>query len=277
MSTQQTIGFIGAGNMAGALLGGLIAKGYSPDFLWVSDPNADKEAALRTRYGLQVAEHNSKLAANVDIVVLAVKPQSMAEVCGGLRGTLPAKSPLWISIAAGIRSEQIANWLGRQAPIVRAMPNTPALVGSGATGLFANAQVSDAHKQGVSGLFESVGQATWITDEAQMDVVTALSGSGPAYFFYFIEQLISAATAEGLPREAAQQLAVQTALGAAKMAQQDTDISALRERVTSPGGTTAAGLEEFQSADFERIIRNVIQAATARGEALSHSFSSGDA
>lgn len=259
--------------MASALIGGLAEGGHRPTDIWVSDPHADKCQALSERYGIQSAADNGTLVAAVEIIVLAVKPQAIATLCHALSSC--GATPLWVSVAAGVTTDQLAGWLGGNPAIVRVMPNTPALLGAGASGLFANAQVTEKQKEHCFSIFEAVGKAVWLEQEAHMDIVTALSGSGPAYFFAWIQALIDAATHAGLPLPIAQTLAIQTALGAAKMAEADDDIATLKQRVTSPGGTTQAGLEVLDEAHFSQTIDAVIRAAIDRGKALSAMHSGG--
>jgi len=261
--------FIGGGNMARSLVGGLLAQGHPRERLRVAEPNADARAALQREFGVQVGDDNAAAAADADLLLLAVKPQVMATVCHRLAAALPANA-VAVSIAAGITSAQLDRWLGGGRAVVRAMPNTPALLGAGATGLYANAQVSATQRSLAEATLAAVGLCVWIDDEAQMDAVTALSGSGPAYLFLLAEAMQQAAAAQGLPDDAARQLAVQTLLGAARMLSESGEPAAtLRARVTSPGGTTQAAIEHFEAGGFRSLVDGAIAAATRRGVELA--------
>jgi len=264
---MATIGFIGAGNMAEALIKGIIeAKVCSPGDIVISDVRAERLKQLAGQYSVMTTDSNSKLVLQVDIVVLAVKPQNMADVLGEIKSQ--ASDKLFISIAAGVRTQKIADVLGDVA-IVRVMPNTPALVGQGASALFANGKAKDILAKAES-IFAAVGQVVLVDDENQLDAVTAISGSGPAYFFLFMEELIKAATDLGLSEETAKKLALQTAKGAADLAvQSDDNPSELRKKVTSPGGTTEAALKVFAENDLGKIVADAAKAADARSKELS--------
>ena len=264
------IAFIGGGNMARSLIGGLIRNGAPAQAISVSEPNAELREAIARDFSLSAHADNAAAARNADVLVLAVKPQVMKIVCADLRDIAQARRPLVISIAAGIRIGQLDDWLGGGAAIVRAMPNTPALIGAGATGAHANARVTAAQREIAQSILGATGSMVWIGDEALMDTVTALSGSGPAYFFLLVEALEDAAVAQGLPRETARELALQTCLGAGRMLREDAAAPAeLRRRVTSPGGTTQAALESFAASGFTAIVTRAVAAATQRGRELS--------
>jgi pyrroline-5-carboxylate reductase len=264
-----SITFIGGGNMARSLVGGLIARGHPRERLRVSEPNAAARAALESEFGIRTLADNAGAVADTDLVVLAVKPQVMAEVCRGLAAALPGTA-VALSIAAGITAAQLDRWLGGNRAVVRAMPNTPALLGAGATGLYANAAVDAARRAQAEAVMAAVGITVWIDDEAQMDAVTALSGSGPAYLFLLAEALQAGAEAQGLSADAARRLATQTLLGAARMlAESDEAAATLRARVTSPGGTTQAAIEHFEAGGFRSLVAGAIDAATRRGVALA--------
>jgi len=215
---KTRLAFIGAGNMARSLVGGLVADGWDPACISVSDPDPEQLAAIGTLFGTTRANNNTAAVENSEIVVLAVKPQVMREVAHELAAAVEAHQPLVISIAAGIRASDLQRWLGGNCALVRCMPNTPALVQSGATAMFANSVVNDDQKALAENILRAVGLALWVDDETQMDAVTALSGSGPAYFFLVIEALQEAAQTLGLDTKTARLLAMQTAFGAAKMA-----------------------------------------------------------
>ncbi len=266
----QRIGFVGGGAMAEALLGGLLAAGVEPRALCASDPDAARRARLESRLGIGVTPDNVEVVGGSDVVVLAVKPGVVPEVLGSLGDAeIEPTRPLWISIAAGVTLATLQAGLGGAARVVRAMPNTPALVGAGATGLCASPQASAADLDVAKALFEGVGIVWVASAEGQLDAVTGLSGSGPAYVFAFLEALIEAGIENGLPREAAERLSFQTVLGAARLAiESEKGPAELREQVSSPGGTTLAGLARLGEEGFSRAIRAAVAAATARAEEL---------
>ncbi|MDO9371888.1 MAG: pyrroline-5-carboxylate reductase [Gammaproteobacteria bacterium] len=267
---KNTIVFIGGGNMARSLMGGLIADGCAPKQLWVTDPNQDKLAGLQRDFSVHTTTANLDAAQHADVLVLAVKPQALKAVAHELAPLLQRRKPLVISIAAGIRTGALVAWLGGDLALVRAMPNTPALVRSGASALYANALVSEAQRSQAENILRAVGLALWLTDEAQMDAVTALSGSGPAYFFLVMEALEEAAMRLGLPRETAHLLTLETAFGAAKMALESSEgCGALRARVTSPGGTTEQALRVLQEGRIEALFETALRAAHARSAELA--------
>jgi pyrroline-5-carboxylate reductase len=269
ISTDTTIGFIGAGNMAGALLEGLLAKGIKPSQLWASDTAEDKLQAFAAR-GVHTTTDNAAVIKACNVIVLAVKPQMMASVVGALQPVLASKSCLLISIAAGILVQSLQAWTNANQAIVRCMPNTPALVLAGASGLYANARVTAGQKQIAEALMQAVGLCCWLDDEAQLDAVTALSGSGPAYFFLMMEAMQAAGVRLGLPADVARTLCLQTAFGAAKLALgSDVDVAELRRRVTSPNGTTEAALKQFESEDFRAIVDRALAKAAQRSRELA--------
>lgn len=265
---KQSICFIGAGNMASSLIGGLIANGWQPDSIFACDPNADALQHLRQQTGVRISDDNLASSAAADIVVLAVKPQIMQGVCENLAALPGDRQRLFISIAAGITSRAIDQWLGNGKAIVRCMPNTPALMQLGATGLYANAQVSSEQQLAATTILDAVGISIWVDEEAQLDAVTAISGSGPAYFFYFIELLQAAGEKLGLPPDVAATLARQTALGAAHMAK-DGDVKQLRANVTSKKGTTEQAILSFQDNNLEKLVDAATAAARDRARELA--------
>lgn len=267
--SEVNLAFVGGGNMARALIGGMLQQGLRPDQVRVAEPQQAARAGLASDLGVTVTADNAEAVRGADCVVLAVKPQIMRAVCEGLGGALSADA-LTISIAAGIRADQIAAWLGGHARIVRCMPNTPALLGQGATGLFASPACSARDREQAEALLAAVGATAWIDDETLMDAVTALSGSGPAYAFLLAEAMADAAAGLGLPRDTARKLANETLLGAARMlVESEEDAATLRARVTSPGGTTQAAIESFESDGFRELVRRAIEAAARRGAELS--------
>lgn len=270
MMHDTTIAFIGGGNMARSLIGGLISGGCPSEKIWVSDPQQETLNALEDRFGVHVTSDNAAATSAADVIVLAVKPQIMSEVLYSIVDAVRSNNPLIISIAAGITENIINNGLGGGAAIVRTMPNTPALLRCGATALFANDAVSEAQREKAESILRSVGIVRWVDEEQQLDAVTAVSGSGPAYFFLMIETLEKAAEELGLPHDTARLLALQTAYGAARMALESAeDPGELRERVTSPGGTTAAALNSLEEHGFTDIFTNAVKAACARSAELS--------
>jgi pyrroline-5-carboxylate reductase len=267
----QRIGFVGCGAMARALAGGLLAAGVDAERILGADPApAQRQGFEKALPGVRALERNDPLVAAADVVVLAVKPALVAPVLEGLAEDLDLAAPLWISIAAGVTTEQLASRLPPSTRLVRAMPNTPALVRAGATGLWANSAVGPEDREMVSDLFASVGTSWWAGSEDLMNAVTGLSGSGPAYVFLLLEALGEAGVRVGLPQDAAAQLAAQTVLGAAKLALESPhDPAALREQVSSPGGTTIAGLERLETGGLRATVCAAVEAATARSRELA--------
>lgn len=267
---DATIGFIGGGNMASSLIGGLLADGVPAGRLQVSDRDDGRREQLRENFGIEVREDNEALVGSSDVVVLAVKPQSLRAVCEAIAPAVARRKPLMVSVAAGVRSGAITDWLGGRAAVVRAMPNTPALVQSGATALFANTAVTSTQREMAEGILRAAGLTLWLEDETLMDTVTALSGSGPAYFFLVMEMLEKAGTELGLPAETARLLTLQTAYGAAKMAFESSDDPAtLRARVTSPGGTTERAIGVLHDGDVEALFARAVAAARERSQELA--------
>lgn len=259
--------FIGGGNMADALIGGLLKNGFSAGQLRAIEVDGAARRRLADKHRVECFDEARKAYRPGDIVVFAVKPQQMKEAArfSGLKDN----ANLVISIAAGIQLATLSRWLGGHARMVRAMPNTPALIGAGVTGLFALAEVSEAEKKQAEMILGAVGSTVWIPDEALMDAVTAVSGSGPAYVFWFIEQLARSGMSLGLAPDTAKQLALETVLGAAKLASQSPDSPAtLRERVTSRGGTTEAALRAFEEQKLAERFMRAIESARDRGTAL---------
>jgi pyrroline-5-carboxylate reductase len=266
---EQTIGFIGGGNMARGLIGGLIARGVLPQRIMVAEPIDSQRAALAATWSVQLTDDNLAVVQSVDVLVLAVKPQQLRAVATQMAAALAAKRSLVISVAAGVRAADLLRWLG-DVPLIRCMPNVPALLGCGITGLYATPTVDAAGKELAAKILSAVGATVWIDRETDMDAVTALSGSGPAYFFLLIEMLAAAGEKLGLPPEIAQRLAAETAYGAGMMAHNATEPPAvLRERVTSRGGTTAAALQYLESHDVRAIFDAAIAAAAHRSAELA--------
>ncbi|WP_249975220.1 pyrroline-5-carboxylate reductase [Vreelandella olivaria] len=268
------ITFIGAGNMASAIIGGLINSGVAPSDITATAPNASELEALHQRLGVHTQIDNSEAVKGADVVVLAVKPQIMRPVCEALRNSVQQQQPLIISIAAGLDTATIDEWLGGNTSLVRCMPNTPSLVGIGASGLYANRAVSDAQRSLATQLMEAVGIVEWVEEESLLDAVTAVSGSAPAYFFLMFEAMEAAAVEQGLPAATARRLAIQTALGAATMAQQsDKDPATLKQNVMSPGGTTERAIAHMEDAQLRTTIADAMQACAKRAQAMAKELS----
>ncbi len=269
---STTVAFVGGGNMARSLVGGLRARG-GEIAIRVAEPDAQAREAIARQFDVATFEDNALAIVGADVVVLAVKPQVMRNVCTALAKVTRAPGTLWISIAAGVRMAQLDAWLGGGQAIVRSMPNTPALIGAGITGMVANARVALSQRTAAASVLEAAGATVWIDREELMDAVTAVSGSGPAYFLLLMESLEKAAIRHGLPAATARALVLHTALGAARMAvASDESPAELRHRVTSPGGTTAAALAAFEAGAFGEIVDTAIDAATRRGSELANAM-----
>ena len=266
----QKIGFIGGGNMASSLISGLIASGHSPQHLWVSDINPDTLKLLSEHHNVNTSANNDEIINAVDVIVLAVKPQVLSSVAKSAAALIQQKKPLVVSIAAGISQQSLSRWLGADAAIVRCMPNTPALVLTGATALHANAKVTAEQRSLAENIMRSVGIALWVEDESELDAVTAVSGSGPAYYFLLMEAMEKAALELGLNEETARLLVQQTALGAAKIALESSESpEELRKRVTSPGGTTQRAIETFEQGGFSELVSKALHGARDRSIEMS--------
>lgn len=264
MNTKK-IGFIGGGNMAVSLINGLIAGGHKPENLWITDINQQTLHTLATNLKVNVFSDNKEIVPKVEVIVLAVKPQFIQTVAEQIALVSSNKNILFISIAAGISQYSLAKWLGSNMAIVRCMPNTPALVQTGATALHANHHVSDKQKNQAENILRSVGIALWLEDESKLDAVTAVSGSGPAYYFLLMEAMESAALELGLDEQTARLLIQQTALGAAKIALESNESPRqLRQRVSSPGGTTAQAIQSFEQGSFTQLVSKALHAAHSR-------------
>lgn len=263
------LAFIGAGNMARAIIGGLIAKGYPAELISASATRQETLDEVSRQFGITVSTDNGALARTADVVVLAVKPQMLKAVTLELKPAL-AHKPLIISVAAGITTQSMAEWLGADQAIVRSMPNTPSQVQTGAAGLFANANTSVEQRQSASQILGAVGVVQWLEDEALLNPVTAVSGSGPAYFFLMMEAMIDAGVELGLSRECATELTLQTALGAALLASNsDVDVAELRRRVTSPKGTTEQAINSFEADGIRAMVSRAMKACADRSLELS--------
>lgn len=262
---NATIAFIGAGNIARSLIGGLIADGYHPQKIWVSNPSKDKLKILKDQFSIHTTQNNEEAVKHAEIVVLAVKPNTLREVIESLADIIREKQCLLISVVAGIYQSDIQIWLKAKHPVVRCMPNTPALVGSGATAMFANELVSLAQKDKAESIMRAVGLIVWLDHESQLDIVTALSGCGPAYYFLLMEAFENAAKEMGLPESTSHLLTIQTVLGAAQMAlKAEMSCAQLRENVTSPGGVTEVAIQLLEERGIRNLIRDVMQLARDR-------------
>lgn len=266
---QAKLGFIGAGNMNRAIIDGLLSAGANPKQLAVSNRSPEKLGYFADR-GLSTSTSNTEVAAASDVLILGVKPAQLLDVAQELKATCAATKPLVISVAAGVLTKQIADVLGEDIPIVRAMPNTPSTIGEGAAGLYSNAAVSEAQRDLAKTIIEACGIAIWVEQESLIDAVIAVAGSAPAYFFYILETIVDEAQKLGLNPNDAKALAVQTCLGAARLVQStETDLATLRNNVTSPGGTTQAALASFKASGLDESLRMGMQAAVARAQEMA--------
>jgi pyrroline-5-carboxylate reductase len=267
----NTLAFIGGGNMARSLIGGLIARGVKAADIIVSDPMLAQREALQAHYGVSVTADNAIAAKDAQLVILAVKPQEMRNVTTGIAQQM-SRECLIVSVAAGIKASDIQRWAGGR-PVVRCMPNRPALQGCGMTALYATQDVGADARTRAEAVLSAVGATLWVTEEAQMDVVTAVSGSGPAYFFLLIEMLEQAGMQLGLPADVSHRLAVETAYGSGLMAREASESPAtLREQVTSKGGTTEAALKHLEAHNVRAIFADAIAAAAHRSSELAQQF-----
>ena len=268
MNDDLKISFLGGGNMASALVGGLIQRGFNAKAIQAVEPAELARKRLGEAFGIHAAAQPDVSSLSCDVLVLAVKPQQMKAALAPISGKL-GRDTVVISVAAGLRLADLSRWLGGHEKLIRAMPNTPALIGCGVTGLFAHPSVSAAGRAAAEAVLSAVGSVVWVDDEVQIDAITAVSGSGPAYVFHFIEALEAAACTLGFDQATARQLAVDTVFGAARLAVESSEPPAvLRERVTSPGGTTAAALASLAESGFIEIVERAVRAAEARGREL---------
>ena len=268
-----TIAFIGSGNIASSMIGGLIANGIKPEKLIAADADKTQQQLISEKYGIKVFNINYDAAKHANVIIFAVKPQVMPAVVKEIAENIKIENKLILSVAAGVKLQSIANWLGQSSAIVRTMPNMPALIQAGASALYANEFTNDKQRNTAETIMRSVGTAIWLDAEEQMDVVTALSGSGPAYFFYVMELMEKNAIEMGLNKEDAHLLTIETALGAAKMALLSSyEPMTLRKQVSSPGGTTEQALNIFIQGKLDKLVRNAMDAAKRRSVELSESF-----
>jgi pyrroline-5-carboxylate reductase len=271
--SNKNLAILGGGNMGRALIGGLLRRGTRPEHIFVGESLDKARDALAADFGIHATPDNAAAVESASLIVLAVKPQNAQSVLAPLQPQLQHARPLIVSVAAGIRLSALEAWCGSGVPVVRSMPNRPALVGAGATGLFAPAHVDDAHRLAAERVMQAVGEVVWVATEDELDVVTALSGSGPAYFFLLAEWMTQAAIDLGLEPAAARRLAVATLHGAGQLVNSgDADLARLRAEVTSKGGTTEAALRSLESADFRGIVARALEAATRRSRELAAQF-----
>ncbi|WP_258806455.1 pyrroline-5-carboxylate reductase [Pseudidiomarina sp. CB1] len=275
MSTQsRNIAFIGAGNMTQSIVGGMVASGYPAAAISVSNPSTGKLEKMARELKVNTSQSNAEVAAQADVIVLAVKPQLMADVCAALRNEVANLSDkLIVTIAAGIRIEKYRQYLGDDIRMIRVMPNTPSLVGKGMSGLVADDRVTDDDKNYITEAFDGVGATLWVADEDELDILGAVAGSGPAYFFEFMASLQKAAVKLGFDRDKARTMVQQTALGAAEMAiASELELEDLRKQVTSKGGSTAKGIEQYQAYDIDKISADAVEAAVKRNQEMAKLF-----
>jgi len=277
MSEQPAISFIGAGNMARAILGGMLNGPFDAHSIWASAPEDSHLRALSDRFGINTTTDNKHCAGQARVLVLAVKPQVMKAVCREIASVVQNTRPLVISIAAGLDTAMLNRWLGGDLPIIRCMPNTPSLVGQGASALCATDEVGPDDRQTAETIFASIGRAVWLEKEERMHAVTALSGSGPAYCFLLLEALEEAAAAAGVEPETARTLAIQTMAGAATMARESgVEPAQLRRQVMSPGGTTERAIEAFEKGGLRELVQTAYNAAEQRSRELARQLAEDD-
>lgn len=271
---QRKIGFIGAGNMTQSIVGGMIQSGYPASSIHLSNPSPEKLEKMQKSYGVNISQDNVATAQAVDVLVLAVKPQLMADVCAHLKAHVPnLDQKLIVSIAAGVRFDKYRQYLGADIKMIRVMPNTPSLVGEGMSGLVTDGRASDADQNYIEHAFNGVGTTLWVADEDQLDILGAVAGSGPAYFFEFMASLQKAAVKLGFDSQKAREMVQQTALGAAKMATESPlELAELRKQVTSKGGSTAKGVEVYQAADIDQTSAQAVAAAVKRNQEMAELF-----
>jgi pyrroline-5-carboxylate reductase len=271
--SNKNLAILGGGNMGRALIGGLLRRGTRPEHIFVGESSQAARDTLSADFGIQATADNATAVEAASVVVVAVKPQVAGAVLASLQPVFQRTRPVVISIAAGIRVQALESWCGTGVPVVRAMPNRPALVGAGATGLFAPASVAREHRETAERVMQAVGEVVWVASEDLIDVVTALSGSGPAYFFLLAELLMQGAIDLGLDASAARRLAIATLHGAGQLAHVgDGDLARMRAEVTSKGGTTEAAVNSLESADLRGIVARALQAATRRSQELAAQF-----
>ena len=270
---KAKIGFLGAGNMARSIINGLIIDGYDASLIWAADLNKNKLDSLAQQHQINTTEQAETVVELADIIVIAVKPQSLEDLSVQVSSSIKKRAPLLISIAAGITIENLESWFGHKTPIIRAMPNTPALLQTGATGLFANEATSADQRDLTESVLRAVGIVVWVKKESLMDVITALSGAGPAYYFLFMEIMQQVGQEMGLDEKAAYLLTLQTTFGAAKLALESGEpLDTLRQKVTSKGGATQAGLSSLETDGIRKLLQHALESARLRSHELSAQF-----
>lgn len=273
MKKDSTIAFIGCGNLSTSLVKGLLASGYPKENIWATNRSEEKNQILRNTFGINTTQDNIEAVNSADVIVLGVKPQQKQALAKSIVSAVQEKKPLIISVAIGISTTMLNRWLGGELAIVRSMPNTPAVIAAGASGLFANSYVTEAQKDFAESLHRAVGIAVWVEKESMIDVVAALSGSGPAYFFYMIEAMEMAGMKLGLSEKEARELVLQTAFGASRLALESSDdVKTLRKKVTSPKGTTEQAINVFDERQFPDIIEAGMRATIQRAQILTASL-----
>ncbi len=269
--------FIGGGNMATAIIAGLIQQGRVPAEIAVADPSTERLAALAKQYAVRTQSDNHQALAEAEVLILAVKPQVMQQVCVSIASKVQERQPLIISVAAGLTAEQIEGWLGGNLAVVRVMPNTPAMVGAGMSGLWANERVNELQQQQAEQMFTAVGEVLVVNDQQQLHDITAISGSGPAYFYLFMEAMMEQAQAMGFDSRQAKRLVAQTALGAAQMVMEHGKPGELKRNVMSPGGTTERAIKHFEEKGLPNLVAEAMLVCRERSiEMASLSAKTGD-
>lgn len=264
------ITFIGAGHMAQAIIRGLIHNGHPATEITATATRDETLAPLAQQLGINTTTDNNAAVARADVVILSVKPQGLAAVCASIKDDIQQKQPLVMSVAAGIRCEAIERWLGDDISVIRTMPNTPSLLGRGAAGLYANDKVDEKQRNIAAEIMQAVGIIEWVEEESLLSAITAIAGSAPAYFYYMVESLENAGVDQGLPRESARRLAIQTALGAAEMCTLgEDDPATLKRKVMSPKGTTEQAIFALERGGFEALVKTACDACAQRAEELA--------
>lgn len=267
---SSTIALIGAGNMGRSLLGGMIKKGFHPEQIWVAEPSEEKLSEIKQTFNVNVSSDNLTAIEKADAIILAVKPQMMSQVATEIKNQVATKKPMLLSIAAGLAIQNFETWFGKNIPIVRSMPNTAALIGCGASALFANPNVNSENKSLAENILKAVGIALWVEKESDLDTVTSLSGNGPAYFFLVVEALENAAIKLGLEKNLAHQLAKQTAYGASRLLlETEESADSLRKKVTSPGGTTEQAIKVLEENHIRDIFYQALKASNTHAQHLA--------
>ncbi|PHS18588.1 MAG: pyrroline-5-carboxylate reductase [Kangiella sp.] len=270
------IGFIGCGNMSSAIIKGMVQAKYDPKNISVSNRSVEKLHSIQKELNIGITQNNSEICENALVIVIAVKPQMFATVCEPLRN-IDFSDKLIISIAAGVKTSQISAFLQHESAVIRAMPNTPSVISEGATGLFANTKCNQQQKDIAEKIFQSVGKTAWVKDEDQINTVTAIAGSAPAYIYLFMQAMVDQAVSLGFNAKDARTLITQSFIGTAKLAQFKSDIQLddLRQAVTSPGGTTFEAIQSFKNNNFSEIVKEAVNAAYNRGVSLGEAGEEG--